>query len=139
MLTLEIVTPDGVALVESDIAAVVLRRRERRFEVGSEVAVLPGHAPMLLRLPIAPARYMRDGETCHMALCGGFAEVFNDRVVVLTPRYSRVSAEEHDPVGCASRLCAQWTAQESGSEEAIIGVLRRSTTTQNQNPPPDSR
>jgi F-type H+-transporting ATPase subunit epsilon len=125
MLTLEIVTPDGVAIVESDVEAVVLRRREKRFEIGSEVAVLPGHAPMLVRLPIAPARYIKDGSTAFVALCGGFAEVFTDRVVVLTPRCWRAAAAERDTLASAWDVCEQWRTEEAGSHEEIVGMPQR--------------
>ena len=56
-LTLEIVTPDGVAVREERVEVVVLRRRERRFERGSEIAVFPLHGPLLVRLPVAPVRW----------------------------------------------------------------------------------
>jgi len=122
MLALEIVTPDGVALTETGVEVVVLRRRERRFEIGSEIAIFPRHGPMLVRIPVAPAKYERGGETVHLALSGGFAEVRMDRVVVVTPRCSRVPAEAADPVDAAMNLCEAWRAEAADSEAAIVGV-----------------
>ena len=107
-LTLEIVTPDGVALEEGGIEVVVLRRREPRFEVGSEIAIFPLHAPLLVRLAVAPVRYQKGADTVHLAVGAGFAEVVEDRVVIVTPRCERVPAGEPDPIAGAEKLCRRW-------------------------------
>jgi F-type H+-transporting ATPase subunit epsilon len=122
MLALEIVTPDGVAIAETDVDVVVLRRRERRFELGSEIAVLPGHGPMLVRIPIAPARFEQSGSTVYLALCGGFAEVYADRVMIVTPVCARVPAIVTDPVAEASLICEKWCLAAGESEAAIVGL-----------------
>jgi len=109
-LTLEIVTPDGVALQEDGVEVVVLRRREPRFEVGSEIAIFPLHAPLLVRLAVAPARYRKGGETVHLAVEAGFGEVIGDRVVIVTPRCERVPATNLDPSASAEELCDRWRA-----------------------------
>jgi hypothetical protein len=127
MLTLEVVTPDGVVLLESDVQAIVVRRRETAFDVGSEVAILPDHAPMLVRLPIAPARFTKKGCTVYMSLCGGFVEVFHHRVTAVTPRCASVSPDEPDPVGAAWNLCERWRAQAGGSREEMVGVASQPT------------
>lgn len=110
-LVLEIVTPDGVALRESGVETVVFRRREPGFEVGSEIAVLPLHAPMLARIAVAPVRYRRGGETAQLAVDGGFAEVVDDRVVIVTPRVERIAAAVPDPLGAAVDVCRRWRAE----------------------------
>lgn len=107
-LVLEIVTPDGVALRESGVDAVVFRRRERRFELGSEIAVFPLHAPLLVRLPVAPVRFHQRGATVHVAVGGGFAEVLKDRVRIVTPRVHRVPADEPNPASTARTVCRTW-------------------------------
>jgi F-type H+-transporting ATPase subunit epsilon len=87
VLHLELITPDGHLLEEDAVDEVVFRRREARFELGSEVAVLPGHAPMLVRIPDAPLRYRTQGRTVHLQVGGGFVEVKRGRVLVVTPRF----------------------------------------------------
>jgi F-type H+-transporting ATPase subunit epsilon len=104
-LVFEIVTPAGVALTETGVDVVIFHRQERRFVLGSEIAVFPRHAPLLVRIPIAPVRYRRRGETVHLAVGGGFAEVLNDTVLIITPRVERVSPPGPDPQGAASAIC----------------------------------
>ena len=113
-IALEIVTPDGVALVERGLEAVIFHRREPRFEVGSEIAVLPQHAPMLVRLPISPMRFSRGEDTVHLAVGGGFAEVLRDHVLVLTPRCERIDAHGGDARVAALERCARWRSERLG-------------------------
>ncbi len=110
-LVLEIVTPDGPALREEAVEVVVLRRREPRFEAGSEVAIFPRHAPLLVRMPIAPVRFRAGGRTLHLAAAGGFAEVKHDRVLIVTPRLERVPPAEPAPRARAEAICARWRAE----------------------------
>jgi F0F1-type ATP synthase epsilon subunit len=107
-LTLEIVTPDGVALQEDGVEVVVLHRREPHFEVGSEIAIFPLHAPLLVRLPVAPVRYRKGVETVHLAVGAGFSEVVGDRVVIVTSRCERVPPTDPDPRASAEVLCDRW-------------------------------
>ncbi len=86
-LRLEVITPDGHLLEEDAIEVVVFRRREARFERGSEVAILPGHAPLLVRIAAGPLRYRKDGRTVRLEVGGGFVEVKRGRVLIMTPRY----------------------------------------------------
>lgn len=123
-LVLEIVTPDGVALRESGVDAVVFRRRERRFELGSEIAVFPLHGPMLVRIPVAPARYRKRGESVHLAVGGGFAEVLRDRVLIVTPRLERVSSAEPDPRSTAGEVCRKWQEEVVDFRDEMVGFFR---------------
>ena len=45
--------------------------------------VLPGHAPLLATLGIGELTYRIGREEYHVALAGGFAEVRNDKVIIL--------------------------------------------------------
>lgn len=120
-LALEIVTPDGPAVDERGVEVVVLRRRERRFDPGSEVAVFPLHAPTLVRLGIAPLRYRRAGRTFHVAVDGGFAEVRRDRVLVVTPRCGRVDGEGEAARAAAKETCRAWRLEPRERREALAG------------------
>ncbi len=120
-LVLEVVTPDGRALTERGVEAVVLRRRESRFELGSELAILPLHAPLLVRMPVAPARYRKEGQTFHLALGGGFAEVEQDRVLVVTPRCERPAPGVPDPRAWARAICRRWRRERVDSRGGLAG------------------
>lgn len=74
-ISLEIVTPLGRVEGRSGIDELVMRRREARFEVGSEIAVFPGHAPMLVRVPESDIRYASAGRTRYVHIGPGFVEV----------------------------------------------------------------
>jgi F-type H+-transporting ATPase subunit epsilon len=120
-LSLDIVTPDGTAVEERGVDAVVFHRRERLFEVGSEIAVLPLHAPMLVRIPIGPARFRRGAEIVHLALRGGFAQVLADRVLIATPRVERIPTADPTPLHTARELCSGWEEEGSDFRDEMTG------------------
>lgn len=84
-IQLEIVTPMGVALRRLGVDKVVMRRNEPDFERGSEVIVLPHHAPLLVRIGEHQLRYTEDDRTHAVRVKAGFLEVIDDRVTVIVP------------------------------------------------------
>jgi F-type H+-transporting ATPase subunit epsilon len=120
-LELEIVTPDGVALTETGVDVVVLRRRERRFELGSEIAVFPRHGALLVRIPIAPVRYRRGAGTVYLAVGGGFAEVLDDKVLIITPRVEPISTAVPDPAARAKAICREWRRSMADVQREMAG------------------
>jgi F0F1-type ATP synthase epsilon subunit len=92
-LSVEIVTPRGVAFQRRGLRKVVLRRREDDFELGSEVVVLPHHGEMMVRLPESDIDLVDERRTVHVHVVGGFAEVHDDEITVLT-----ASANVGEPV-----------------------------------------
>ena len=75
-LTLELATPTRlVVTVEAD--EVVVPGSLGYF------GVLPGHAPLLAALGIGEVTYRIGREEYHVAISGGFAEVRNDKVIIL--------------------------------------------------------
>jgi len=82
-IVLEVATPKGLALRESGLDAVVVRRREPDRERGSEVAVLPRHAPMLVTVCAHELRYRRGEHIGHLTVGPGVAEVLDDTVTLL--------------------------------------------------------
>jgi F-type H+-transporting ATPase subunit epsilon len=88
-IELEIVTPNGVALKESvDMVTAP--------SVAGEFGVLPGHSPLLAALKTGIVTYVKGGAEVKVAVGPGFAEVSNDRTVLLTQSFSR--KDEVDPV-----------------------------------------
>jgi len=75
-LTLEVATPSRLVVSES-VDEVVAPGSEGYF------GVLPGHAPLLATLGIGELTYRIGREEYHVAMSGGFAEVRNDKVIIL--------------------------------------------------------
>lgn len=75
-LTLELATPTRL-VVTAEVDEVVVPGSLGYF------GVLPGHAPLLATLGIGELSYRIGREEYHVAVSGGFAEVRNDKVIVL--------------------------------------------------------
>jgi F-type H+-transporting ATPase subunit epsilon len=75
-LTLELATPTRM-VVTAEVDEVVAPGSEGYF------GVLPGHAPFLTTLGIGELRYRIGRDEYHVAVSGGFAEVRNDKVIIL--------------------------------------------------------
>jgi F-type H+-transporting ATPase subunit epsilon len=75
-LTLEIATPARQIVAET-VDEVVAPGTEGYF------GVLPGHAPFLTTLGVGEVTYRIGREEYHLAVSGGFAEVRNDKVIML--------------------------------------------------------
>ena len=81
-LTLEVATPSRLVVAEPADEVVV---------PGSQgyFGVLPGHAPLLATLGIGELTYRHGTAQHRLALTGGFAEVRNDKVIVLAENAER--------------------------------------------------
>jgi F-type H+-transporting ATPase subunit epsilon len=77
-LRLSIVTP-ARPLVDVDVEQVVAPGSEGEF------GVLPGHAALLVELSPGVVRWVEAGRPRRAAISGGFAEVTQERVIVLAP------------------------------------------------------
>jgi F-type H+-transporting ATPase subunit epsilon len=75
-LTLELATPSRL-VVSAEVDEVVAPGGLGYF------GVLPGHAPLLATLGIGEVTYRIGREEHHVAVSGGFAEVRNDKVIIL--------------------------------------------------------
>jgi F-type H+-transporting ATPase subunit epsilon len=76
MLNLEIITPEQT-VVKEEVDMV-----EAKGAYG-EFGILPGHTQFLTTLDIGEIRYMKNGVTYHLSASNGFAEVVEDKVVML--------------------------------------------------------
>jgi F-type H+-transporting ATPase subunit epsilon len=79
-IALEIVTPTGVVL-SADVEEVVAP------SVHGEFGVLPGHLPMLAALQVGLVHYRQGGQMVDVAVGRGFAEVIQDKTLILTDRF----------------------------------------------------
>ncbi len=82
-LSLQVVTPNGTALTRAALTSVVLRRTEDEHDPGSEVGILPGHAPMLVRVAPCALRYRDRAGVFSLSVGQGYAEVWGDTVTVV--------------------------------------------------------
>ena len=88
-LALEIVTPDGVKLTQSvEIFTAP--------GVSGEFGVMPRHRPMLAALTAGIVTYPRGGVMEAVAIGPGFAEVADDKAVLITDHFT--TTDEIDPV-----------------------------------------
>lgn len=120
-LVLQIITPDGQSLKEKQVDVVVIRRREKRFELGSEIALFPRHAPTLIRIPVGPLRYRKGGRTTYVAVGGGFVEIKKNQVVVITPRFEKVRSDDPAPSIKARRITEQWRREQREFRKEMVG------------------
>lgn len=81
-LTLEIATPSRAVVTET-VDEVVVPGSDGYF------GVLPGHAPLLATLGIGEITYRIGRDEFHLAAAGGFAEVRNDKVIILADTAER--------------------------------------------------
>ncbi len=86
---LEVVTPDGVKLA-ADVSEFTAP------SVDGEFGVLPGHVPLLAALTTGIVTYILNGEKHAVAVGSGFAEVSDDKAVLITDRF--IKKADIDPV-----------------------------------------
>jgi len=85
-LQLEIATP--MRLVVADMVDEVIAPGSEGY-----FGVLRGHAPFLTTLGVGELTYRKGRDEYHLAIAGGFAEVRNDKVIILAD-----SAERPDEI-----------------------------------------
>ena len=88
-LTLEVATPSRL-VVAATVDEVVIPGSQGYF------GVLPGHAPLLATLGIGELTYRKGTSQLRLALTGGFAEVRNDKVIVLAENAERPDEIDRD-------------------------------------------
>ena len=113
-LTLEIATPMRLAVAET-VDEVVAPGIEGYF------GVLPGHAPFLTTLGIGEVMYRVGRDERYLAVSSGFAEVRNDKVIVLADTAER--PEEIDRAR-AERARARAEQRLSGRSQDDVDFAR---------------
>lgn len=115
LLQLEVVAPDHQAL-SVEAKSVVVRTPE------GEIGFLPNHAALIAALTPEIVRYVdKDNKNGHIFIGGGFVEVDNNRVIVLTP-----SAETADQIDFDRAERAKQRAEErlAKKREGNVDVAR---------------
>ena len=113
-LTLEIATPTRLVVTDT-VDEVVAPGIEGHF------GVLPGHAPFLTTLGVGVVTYRTGRDEHHLAIAGGFAEVRNDKVIILAD-----SAERPEEIDRARAEAAKDRAERrlSGRTQVEIDYAR---------------
>jgi F-type H+-transporting ATPase subunit epsilon len=94
-ITLQVVTPEKVLLEEKEVDIVVFKVEGKDDPKGSgEIGVMRNHAPMLARIPLSAVRYNKGNQKFYIAVAGGFVEVRDNRVTILSNGAEKVEREE---------------------------------------------
>ena len=100
-LTLDIVTPKGVALQYSNLDRIVMRQSGMRSKSTRELVMLPCQGHMSAPLPAHTLRVRSGSDVIHIQVDGGLAERCDDTVTLLT-RGARVVAVDQQVCMAAS-------------------------------------
>ncbi|RYY00124.1 ATP synthase F1 subunit epsilon [bacterium] len=84
-LSLDVVTPIGVAFSDSVDSVSV-------EAIDGELGILPNHVPLFTAIKIGVLSYQKDGVTDYVAVMGGFVDVNNNKVSVLSPAAESASS-----------------------------------------------
>jgi F-type H+-transporting ATPase subunit epsilon len=119
-MAVELVSPERV-LFSGSATMVVVRTLD-----GGDIAFLPGHAPFLGALGERDAHIaLEDGSVQWVAVHGGFVEVSNNKVTILSDR-----AELAQDIDLARAETAKAEAEEllrTSEDEEVQAMLRRAT------------
>lgn len=83
-LALEIVTPEKIVLQEDGIDFVGVEFSKEDEIKKSELGIMKGHAPMLMRISTAPVKYKKGNDVFYAVVAGGFLEVKDDKITILS-------------------------------------------------------
>jgi F-type H+-transporting ATPase subunit epsilon len=110
-VVLKISTPERIVFQDS-VAFVSL------MGVGGSFGVLPGHAPLVTQLAIAPLYFDKDGLRQSVAVMGGLCRVSSHHVTVLTD--AAELAEEIDELRAAEKRRELETVLQGPADEAKV-------------------
>ena len=120
-LAVQLVSPERI-LFEGEAEMVVCR------PVDGEIAFLAGHVPYLGALRDDPVRIlMAGGAETAIAVHGGFVEVSNDHVVVLSDLAELKEQIDVPRAEAAKRAAEEIIAREPDNEEAQAALARAET------------
>ena len=127
-LTLELATPTRL-VVTAEADEVVIPGSMGYF------GVLPGHAPLLATLGIGELTYRIGRDEYHVAMSGGFAEVRNDKVIILadvaeTPADIDRTRAERARDRAEARVSGRATQEEIDYVRAMSALARAITRIQ---------
>ncbi|MFH1564523.1 MAG: F0F1 ATP synthase subunit epsilon [bacterium] len=108
-LTLEIITPEKIVLQEEGIDFVNVEFLESEKKGRSEIGIMKGHAPMLMQLSVAPIRYEKNGNANYVVVAGGFLEIKDNKITVISAGAELVQKEpDVEPAITARKRVESW-------------------------------
>jgi F-type H+-transporting ATPase subunit epsilon len=117
VLHVELVSPERI-LYEGEAEMVVGRTTE------GEVAFLTGHAPFLGALAVSTVRIISPGTVVVAAVHGGFVEVRDDRVIILSDVAELPDQIDPDRARLAQQRAEERLRAEEGDAEARAALAR---------------
>jgi F-type H+-transporting ATPase subunit epsilon len=117
-IELVVITPERKVL-ETPVEQVVLPAHD------GEVGILRGRAPLMCELGIGQLRYTRDRQTWRMFVEGGFAQVLQDHVTVLTTQAIPAEAITEETVRAAEEAMQQHKGHDAEARAARDRARRR--------------
>ena len=118
-LHLEIVTPEGVQLVE-EVSSLTAPSVDGQF------GALPGHRPLLASLATGLISYTKAGqaEPEQVAVGSGYVEIHDDQAIVITERFCRKSdvdaVEVRQELKDADRALDEFTDERNSARHAEL-------------------
>lgn len=118
-IELLVITPERRVVAETT-TSVVLPLHD------GELGVLRDRAPLMAELGIGQLRYDEGGKTRQVFVDGGFAQIADNRVMVLAPRALRADEISDETISAAeSRMtAADLTGEQRMTERRRLGALR---------------
>lgn len=118
MMNLVVITPERQVLAESAEAVVIPAH-------DGEIGVLWDRAPLVCELGIGQLRYTKAGRTVRLFIDGGFAQVLNNHVTVLTGRALPARTVTAQVVSAAARAVDEHQGTEPDTLRARELAQRR--------------
>ena len=120
-LAVEVVSPEAVLFTgEADMVVA-------RTLGGGDIAFLTGHVSFLGAIDDWPLRVIQPDGQVTFALHGGFVEVSNDRVTVLSDRAELTEQIDVPRAETARRRAEETLAREPENEDALAALARAET------------
>ena len=116
-LTLRVITPDAIVLDEPV-------RSVRIPGLDGSIGILPRHAPMVAALDSGLVHYRNGGAEQVLFVSGGFAEVHDDTVRVVTEAGERPQEIDEERARAAEQRARERLAQGRASGEEPLDLLR---------------
>lgn len=116
-----VVTPER-AVLEAEARSVVFPAHD------GEMGVLTNRAPILCQLGIGPLRVETEGETHVFSIDGGFAQMVDNKLTILTEKAEKASEIDREAARQALEEAMARTAESAAEHEARNRDLRRART-----------
>lgn len=108
---LEIITPDA-SVFQGSVDFVVARALD------GELGILPHHAPLIASLDISELSYTVEGKKEYFFISGGFLEVKDNKITVVTPAAEPAESIDLDRAGRAEQRARARLAKTEAERQA---------------------